>query len=83
MNSIWNKLSEYIYTFTYQKALLHTRLLLVFEVVESLQCILNTKLPNRYFNPNHEGPLNLQKIHKKEVTELPTIKFDSRRKVQT
>ena len=34
---------------------------------------LNTKLPNRYFNPNHEALLNLQRyisIVKKEVTEL-------------
>ena len=30
-----------IYTFTYQKTLLHTFLLLVFKIVESLQCILN------------------------------------------
>ena len=33
----------------------------------------NTKLPNRYFNPNHETPLNLQRyisIVEKEVTEL-------------
>ena len=29
-----------IYTFTYQKTLLHTLLLLVFKIVESLQCIL-------------------------------------------
>ena len=37
------------------------------------RCDLNTKLPNRYFNPNHETPLNLQKyisVVKKEVTEL-------------
>ena len=35
--------------------------------------LLNTKLPNCYFNPNHETPLNLQRyisIVKKEVTEL-------------
>ena len=34
---------------------------------------LNSKLPNRYFNPNHETPLNLQRYIstvKKEVTEL-------------
>ena len=45
-----NVLSQYIvnllrfqniHTFTYQKALLHTLLLLVFKIVESLQCILN------------------------------------------
>ena len=29
-----------VYTFTYQKTLLHTLLLLVFKIVESLQCIL-------------------------------------------
>ena len=28
-----------MYTFTYQKTLLHTLLLLVFKIVESLQCI--------------------------------------------
>ena len=35
--------------------------------------ILNTKLPNCYFNPNNETPLNLQRyisIVKKEITEL-------------
>ena len=30
-----------IHTFTYQKTSLHTLLLLVFKIVESLQCILN------------------------------------------
>ena len=30
-----------IHTFAYQKALHHTLLLLVFKIVESLQCILN------------------------------------------
>ena len=37
------------------------------------RCDLNTKLPNRYFNPNHETPLNLQRyisVVKKEVTGL-------------
>ena len=37
------------------------------------RCDLNTRLPNRYCNPNHETPLNLQRyisIIKKEVTEL-------------
>ena len=33
-----------IHIFTYQKALLHTLLLLVFKIVESHQCILNTIL---------------------------------------
>ena len=33
---VLNKLSEYIYTFTYQKTLLHTLLLLVFKIIESL-----------------------------------------------
>ena len=28
-----------MYTFTYQKALLHTYMLLVFKIIESLQCI--------------------------------------------
>ena len=36
-------ISMYI-VFTYQKILLHTLLLLVFKVVDSLQCILNRKL---------------------------------------
>ena len=30
-----------IHTFTYQKIIIHTLLLLVFKIVESLQCILN------------------------------------------
>ena len=30
-----------MYTFAYQKILFHTLLLLVFKIVESLQCILN------------------------------------------
>ena len=37
------------------------------------RCDLNTKLPNRYFNPKRETPLNLQRyisVVKKEVTEL-------------
>ena len=37
------------------------------------RCDLNTKLPNSYFNRNHETPLNLQRyisIVKKEATEL-------------
>ena len=36
-------------------------------------CDLNTKLPNRYFHPNHETPLNLQRYMskvKKEAIEL-------------
>ena len=33
-----------IHTFTYQKTLLHTLLLLVFKIVESLQCILKLSL---------------------------------------
>ena len=39
MNSVLNKVSEYIYfyIFTYQKTLLHTHLLF-----ESLQCVLNS-----------------------------------------
>ena len=35
-------LSQNIHTFTYQKTLLDTLLLLVFKIVERLQCILNT-----------------------------------------
>ena len=37
-----DKLSEYIYTFTYQKALL---VLLAFKIFESLKCILKLAFP--------------------------------------
>ena len=40
-----NKLSEYIYSFTYQKALLHTLVLLAFKIFESLKCILKLAFP--------------------------------------
>ena len=43
------------------------------KIQQEERCDLNTKLPNRYFNPNHETPLNLQRyisVVKKEVTEL-------------
>ena len=40
MQSELNKCSEYIYTFNYQKTLLHTLLLLIFKTVETHQCIL-------------------------------------------
>ena len=40
MYSVLNKLSEYIYTFSYHITLLHTLLLLVSKIMESLQCIL-------------------------------------------
>ena len=36
--------SQNIHTFTYQEILLHTLLLFVFEIVESLQCIKVTRL---------------------------------------
>ena len=39
MYSVFNTIQK-IYTFTYQKTLLHTLLLLVFKMVESLQFIL-------------------------------------------
>ena len=39
MYSVLNKLSEYIY-FSISKRLLQTLLLLVFKIVENLQCIL-------------------------------------------
>ena len=41
-----NKLSEYIYiyTFTYQKTLFHTLLLLNFETAKSHQCVLKATL---------------------------------------
>ena len=44
------------------------------KIQQEESCDLNTKLPNRYFNPNHETPLNLQRyipVVKKEVIELP------------
>ena len=37
-----------IHTFTYQKTLLHTLLLLVFKIVESLRCILKDILQKNY-----------------------------------
>ena len=43
------------------------------KIQQEERCDLNTKLPNCYFNPNHETPLNLQRhisIAKKEITEL-------------
>ena len=43
------------------------------KIQQKERCDLNTELPNRYCNPNHETPLNLQRyttIVKKEVTEL-------------
>ena len=42
MYSVFNILSDYTY-FYISKKLLHTLLLLVFKIVESLQCILNKK----------------------------------------
>ena len=44
MQSELNKFSEYIHTFTYQKTLLHTLLLLIFKTVESHQCIFEATL---------------------------------------
>ena len=43
------------------------------KIQQEERCDLNTKLPNCYFSPNHETPLNLQRyisIVKKETTEL-------------
>ena len=43
------------------------------KIQQEERCDLKTKLPNRYFDPNHETPLNLQwfiSIVKKEVAEL-------------
>ena len=45
MYSILNKLTEYIY-FYISKILLHTLLLLIFKIVESLQCILKAMFPD-------------------------------------
>ena len=42
--SVLNKLSEYVYTSTYQKALLYTVLLLVFKIAEILHCTLKVGL---------------------------------------
>ena len=44
MNSMDSRKVIYIYTFVSQKTLLHKLLLLVFKIVESLQCILNMKI---------------------------------------
>ena len=38
----------YIYTFTHQKTLLHTLLLLVFKIIESLNCILKGPAANNF-----------------------------------
>ena len=43
------------------------------KIQQEERCDLNTKVPNCYFNPNHETPLNSQRyisIVKKEITEL-------------
>ena len=43
------------------------------KIQQEERCDLNTKLLNRYFNPNHETPLNLQRyisIVKKEIAEI-------------
>ena len=45
----WRHLQN-IHTFKYQKALLHTVLLLIFKIVESLQCILNGMRINRWLH---------------------------------
>ena len=39
MYSVLNKLSQYVYIFTYQKTILHALLLLGFKIVESLRCV--------------------------------------------
>ena len=42
------------------------------KIQQEERCDLNTKLPNRYLNSNHETPLNLQRYIstvQKEVTE--------------
>ena len=43
------------------------------KIQQEERCDHNTKAPNRYFNRNHETPLNLRRrisIVKKKVTEL-------------
>ena len=63
------------------------------KIQEQERCNLNTKLPNRYFNPNHKTPLNLQRyisVVKKEATELlkkinyqqPNLTSDERLKLR-
>ena len=63
------------------------------KIQQEERCDLNTKLPNCYFNPNHETPLNLQRyilLVKKEVTELlkkpsdqePNLTSDERLKLR-
>ena len=42
MYRVLNKLLEYIYFYISKKPLLHTLLLFVFKIVESLQCILKS-----------------------------------------
>ena len=49
-----------IYIFTYQKTLLHTLLLLVLKIVESLQCILKCKLTEKLSRPCH---IKIQYLH--------------------
>ena len=43
MYSVLSTLSKYTYFLTYRKTLLHALLLLVFKIVQSLQCILKIK----------------------------------------
>ena len=63
MYSVMYKLSEYIYTynihtFTYQKALLHTLLLLVFKIVGSLQSILKVITTKSKHDKNFRSKAN-------------------------
>ena len=50
-----------IYTFTYSKTLIHTLLLLVFKIVESLQCILEIKILKYLLKIKTASPTNFQK----------------------
>ena len=62
-----------IYTFTYQKTLLHTFLLLVFEIIESLHCILDCQ---------GELVLTVDKWEVKRVFSLiPMMYFGSEKKL--
>ena len=55
---VLNTHSEYTYTFTYQKTLLHTLLLLAFKTVESFQGILKRKIGTIWYKRVHNDLLS-------------------------
>ena len=61
-----------IHTFTYEKTLLHTLLLFVFKIVESLQCILNGKCKANYLNKKFA----FWKVYTEYITRLEEIAVD-------